>query len=780
MLLALLALHLILGAAVLIWPRQFGRRGLVVGALAPLAVLVWLVVAASEVTAGDAFTETVSWVPELGLRIGLRADAFSALMILLVSGIGALVFAYAWSYFPDTRRTARAAGLLTLFAGSMLGLVVADNLLFLYVCWELTSVTSYLLIGLDDADPDARAAALHALLVTGLGGLAMLAGFVLLGQEAGSYQLSTILAAPPGGTVTEVALVLVLLGAFTKSAQYPFHSWLPGAMVAPTPISAYLHSAAMVMAGVYLVARFAPAFAGTGIWQPLVVSIGLLTMIAGGLRALLPFDLKQLLAFGTISQLGFLMVLFGIGQPAATVAGCALILVHGIFKAALFMVVGIVDHETGTRDIRSLPHLGAGWTPTRVVAWLSAASMAGIPPLAGFIAKEEAYGALVDGSAADRLVLAGIVAGSVLTVAYSARLAAALWRPGLVADAAGGRAPVGHAPGWSFVAPAAVLGVLTVVLGLLPGAWSGLIDAAARSLDGGAEAHLALWHGFEPALALSALTIAAGMAMFAARRPVARALTRAALPVSGTTVYEATTRAALRLAAVVTGAMQSGSLPIYAAIVLATAAVAPTVALLTGAWWPGWPDATGAAVHVPIAALLVAAGIATTFARRRFAAALLLGVVGYGMAVLFVAQGAPDLALTQFGVETLSVVVFLLVLRRLPDRFERRTPAIGRAYRLAASAAVFVFVTVMAIAASGARRAPSVSQEMVRRALPDGQGRNVVNVILVDIRGLDTVGEITVLVTAGLGIVALARAGRRPRMPRRGSGTAPVDQVVEP
>ena len=779
MLFVLLLLHAVCGTVVLLGGRRLGRLSWLVGAVAPASVLVWLLTNGRRVESANGVSARAEWVPELGLAVDVRVDSFAALMIVLVSGIGVLVYAYAWHYFASSGRSGRVAGLLTLFAGSMLGVVVADNLLALYVFWELTSITSYLLIGVDDADPQARAAAQHALLVTGLGGLVMLGGFVVLGQQAGTFQISELLAAPPTGTTTAVALVLILVGAFTKSAQYPFHSWLPGAMVAPTPISAYLHSAAMVKAGVYLVARLAPAFAAVGPWRPLVVGVGLFTMIAGGLRALRPVDLKQLLAFGTISQLGFMMVLFGIGRPAATAAGCALILAHGLFKAALFMVVGIVDHETHTRDIRELPTLGRGWGPTKVAAILSAASMAAIPPLAGFIAKEQAYGALVDGSTGDRLVLAGIVAGSVLTVVYSLRFACALIRPNLVADRSVDRPTAGHAPGRGFVAPAALLAAGSLVLGVVPAVWSGVVDHAANALDPRAHAHLELWHGVSTPLVLSLVTVGTGALVFWRRRQVATIQAHLTFPVTGAQVYDATVRGVLELAGRVTALVQSGSLPIYAAVILTTAAIAPTLALVTGGWWPGWPDPLGGPAHIPIAGILLGGGVAATMARRRFAAAILLGVVGYGMAMLFVVQGAPDLALTQFAIETLSVVVFLLVFRVLPDRFERRAPAVRLPLRLAVSAGVGIFVVLMAIATAGSRTEPSVSREMSAQALPEGDGRNVVNVILVDIRGMDTMGEITVLVTAGIGIAALARAGRAPRRRRPlRSSREPVEEVA--
>jgi multicomponent Na+:H+ antiporter subunit A len=756
----LLSLHAVAGLVALVGGRRLGRRALLLAAVAPLAVVGWALANSGRILDGDPVEASAGWVPSLGLTLDLRADAFALLMIVLVSGIGSLVFAYAWSYFGDPARAAKVAGLLVLFAGSMLGVVLANNLLVLYVAWELTSITSFLLIGLDDTKAEARSAALHALLVTGMGGLAMLGGLVVLGLEAGTFRLSEIVADPPRGDVVAVALVFVLVGAFTKSAQYPFHSWLPGAMVAPTPISAYLHSAAMVKAGVYLVARLSPAFADTGIWRELVVTVGLVTMIAGGLRALRPFDLKQLLAFGTISQLGFLMVLFGIGQHEATAAACALLLAHGLFKAPLFMVVGIVDHQAYTRDVRTLPLLGRSWRVTQAVGIVSAASMAAVPPLAGFIAKEAAYESLLHGTAWDRAVLAGVVAGSILTVAYSARFVAALLRPDSLAPSDEPREVNEAAPSWGFLAPAAAIAVASVALGLAPVLWSDLIDEASLSLDPSSGIHLALWHGFNVALALSVLTLLAGAGLFVARRRVAAVQARLAPKRTGVVVYDRVVADTMAFAGRLTSIVQSGSLPVYAAVILSTAAIAPVVAMLSGTWWPGWPDLVGRVAHLPIAALMIVGGLAATVARRRFAAALLLGVVGYGMALLFVVQGAPDLALTQFSIETLSVVVFLLVLRRLPDRFERQKPAMGQAVRIAVSAAVGVSVVLLTIASMGARTEPSVSSEMAARALPEGDGRNVVNVILVDIRGLDTLGEITVLVAAGIGIAALARAGR--------------------
>jgi len=417
----LLLLHAIVGLAIIVAGRSLGRRALVIGVVPLLVTLAWLAVQMPDVLDGGAVTEQVTWVDQLGLALDFRLDGFAALMVLLVSGIGALVFAYSGSYFPrQGDGLGRLIGLLVLFAGSMLGLVLADNLLLLYVCWELTSITSYLLIGNDHDDPIARAASLQALLITSAGGLAMLGGFVLIGQAAGTYSIHALVTHPPGGAAVTAGLVLVLLGILTKSAQYPFHSWLPGAMVAPTPVSTYLHSATMVKAGIYLAGRFSPAFGENGTWRAIVVIAGVTTMVLAALRALRQYDLKLLLAFGTVSQLGFLLVLFGVGTPEATTAGVAMIFGHALFKAAEFMSVGIIDHQTGTRDIREIPRLGAGWGPLTVVAVVASASMAGVPLVFGFVAKEEAYASIADGGfALHGLTLFGLVLGSVLTFAYA-------------------------------------------------------------------------------------------------------------------------------------------------------------------------------------------------------------------------------------------------------------------------------------------------------------------------------------------------------------------------
>ncbi|HET8930623.1 MAG TPA: hydrogen gas-evolving membrane-bound hydrogenase subunit E [Acidimicrobiales bacterium] len=763
----ILMLHLVAGTALLVAGERPGRRGFAVGAVVSFATLIWGLFMLPSVRAGHIATSTLQWVPGLDLNFDFALDAMSLTMVLIVGAVGTLVFVYAGRYYdPSSHGLPWHAGLLVLFAGSMVGLVTADNVYVLYVSWEGTTITSYFLIGHNHEQARARAAALQALLTTAAGGFAMLGGLVLLARAAGTTSLHAIVSSPlPENTSTAVALALILLGAFTKSAQYPFHAWLPGAMEAPTPVSAFLHSATMVTAGVYLIARFAPLYPLAPFWRPAVLIVGLASMVFGGLRALRQVDLKLLLAHGTVSQLGFMIVLFGVGTPEATRAGWMLLIAHAAFKGALFMVVGIVDHTTGTRRIGEVPRFGASWRGVKITTALALASMAGVPLIAGFAAKETAFGAFArDGFDGHFLVLAGIVAGSALTVTYAFRF----WF-GLFGRSRAGRPVTVDAPGSPgalFVAPPAVLAVAGVVLGLGSKSLDSLAGVAGSELGLGRSAlHLAPWHGFDLPLALSLFTLAAGLALAAGRRQIQPILARGAVIPTGDQAYLAILRALAAIARRVTGAVQNGSLPVYSGVILATVLAAPGIALLTQAEWPGWPR-FGSPGEVALLALLCSAATGAALVRRRFSAAVLLSIVGYAMAGLFLLSGAPDLALTQATIETLSTVVFVLVLRRLPKRFDRDDSPRRRTLRLLVSVLVASIVFGFALVAQGALTLPPISGEMVERAVPDGHGHNVVNVILVDFRGLDTLLEITVLAAAAVGAVALARAGRL-RPPRR-------------
>ncbi|MGC4855243.1 Na+/H+ antiporter subunit A [Micromonospora sp. DT4] len=772
--LVLLILHLVAALVAPLLVRWWGPRACYPLALAPAAAFGWALARTPAVGHGGAVVETYPWIGQLGLDIALRVTTLSWLMTLLVGGVGALVLVYSARYFDaDAPGMAQFAAILVAFAGAMLVLVFADDLLLLYVGWELTTIFSYLLIGHSTERRASRWAAAQALTVTTLGGLAMLVGFILLGEHAGTYRWSEIATHPlPGGGYLVTAVLLILTGALSKSAVLPFSSWLPVAMAAPTPVSAYLHAAAMVKAGVYLVGLLAPVLATVGPWRPLVLIVGVATMLVAGWAALRQNDLKLLLAYGTVSQLGLLVAVTGAGTPEAALAGTAMLLAHALFKAALFLVVGVIDHGAGTRDLRELSGLRRWSRPLFGVAVLAAASMAGVPPLVGFVAKEAVFAAFTH----DPVLLAGLVAGTVLTVAYSARF---LW--GAFADRSGVE-PVPPAPiAASMLLPPAVLAVVGLLAGPAAGVLDGLLSPYAELL-GTLDAHLTLWPGPTAALGLSVLALAGGILLFALRGPLAPVLARLRSPVGGNQGYEWTIGRFDRFAVGVTGATQRGSLPQYLGIILVVLVVLPGGAMLAAGPWrarlPLWDNPLQPVVVVVIAvAALLAVG-----ARRRLTAMLLVGVTGYGSAMLFILGGAPDLALTQFLVETATIAVFVLVLRRLPRSFSARPLRRSRWARRVIGVAMGVVAGGLALVAAGARRAPDVSTVFPALAVGEGYGRNVVNVTLVDIRAWDTMGEVSVLVVAATGVASLiferSRTGPRPRRPESVEAAAPPHRPV--
>ncbi|WP_063784396.1 Na+/H+ antiporter subunit A [Streptomyces sp. SBT349] len=759
--LVLVALHLV-GAALLppLAPR-LGRTVWAVAALPSLATLAWAIVRAPRVLDGHPVDATLSWAPTLGLRLDLRLDPLALVMVLIVSGVCVLVLAYSASYY-GRRHAGREAALLTAFAGAMLGLVLADNLLLVYVFWELTTIVSFLLIAGPKSDPKRRKAAEQALLTTVLGGLAMLLGLVVLGHEAGTYRLSAVLADPPRGGAVSVALVLILLGAFTKSAQVPFHSWLPAAMVAPTPVSAFLHAAAMVKAGVYLVGRLAPGFAEVPPWRPLVLTFGTVTMVLAAWRALRETDLKRLLAYGTVSELGLLTALLGAGTRTAALAGITMLLAHALFKSSLFLVTGVIERTAGTRDLRRLSGLGARLPATCAVAVLAAASMAKLPPLLGYLAEDAHYEAFLSGNVpGEGWALAGVLTGSILTVAFTGRYlwgAFAVKPVGEQLATQEGRVPRIRSP-LRLLAPPAV----PAALGLLTGVWAGGADALTTPYahaypgGGGGAYHLSLWHGYTAATLLAWATLVAGGALLALGRrlgPLHRSLPR--LP-DAQIGYRHTIRGLGEFSVRFTRFTQIGSLPAYLTVVLATVMLLTAGALLAGAspigevrWWR-------TAAEAPPALIALAAAVGATLSRQRLAAVLLTGAVGYGVAGLFVVQGAPDLALTQFLVESLTLVVMVLLLRQLPPRFTPERPtALARWLRGAVALAIGAVVAVFALVTTNDRRQGSTAPDFLAH-LAETASSNAVNAIIVDFRALDTVGEISVLLVTTIGVVSLVR-----------------------
>lgn len=745
---------------------RIGARAFYVGALLPIAAFVYTAIQTPAVLAGDIPYESFDWIPPLGIELSMRLDTLSWLMALIVTGVGALVMLYCrWYFRGKTDGVGQFSAVLLAFAGAMYGLVITDDLVVLVMFWELTSVLSYLLIGFYNRRGASRRAALQALLVTSLGGLVMLIGVVLLVVDTGTSSISQILAAAPTGPVVDASLVLLLVGALSKSAIFPFHFWLPGAMAAPTPVSAYLHAAAMVKAGIYLIALFAPVFAGSPLWRPIVVGLGAFTILLGGLQALRESDLKRILAFGTVSQLGLLTVVLGYGTQDAALTGLALLISHALFKSALFLVVGVIDRQLSTRDIGELSGVGRQAPVMATFSIIAVASMVGIIPTIGFVAKEGVLTAFLheaSGGAVWGIVgLAGIVLGSVLTAAYGIRF---IWGAFWTKKAAGGVVidktewpdpPIG------FLGAPVLLAGLTVVAGfaaplldVVLAPYAALAPAATPGVAAPEyPAHLLLWHGFEPALWISLGTIVVGAGVF--RLTVAKGWSRRLLPFTAVDVYNATLRGIARLSVVTTSLTQRGSLPVYVGTIFVVFVAAQGTALLAGSEWQAQLEAYQTPTQLVVAPIMIAAGLVAVRARKRYTGVVLVSVTGLGMVLLFATSGAPDLALTQILVETVTLVAFALVLRRIPSRMGEHNASVLPVARAVLAAAVGVTMALVAIVATGARSATPISESFPELAYELGHGRNVVNVALVDLRGWDTMGELSVLILAATGVASL-------------------------
>ncbi|HVL54392.1 MAG TPA: hydrogen gas-evolving membrane-bound hydrogenase subunit E [Vitreimonas sp.] len=743
-----------------------GRRPVAVGlllALVPAVLTGWFLLQVGTVSGGGVVVESIPWVPSLGVDLMFMLDGLSLLFALLVTGIGALVLMYSAGYVAGGKG-AQLFPFLLAFMASMLGLVLSGNLLILYVFWAGTSLTSFLLIGFDFRDGASRSAAQQALLVTVAGELAMLGGFVLLGDAAGTYAIPEILVAGEAIRADPrfpAILVLILLGALTKSAQAPFHFWLPNAMAAPTPVSAYLHSATMVQAGVFLLARLHPVLAPAAAWGPIVITAGLVTMIVGAVLSLGATDLKRVLAYSTVSALGLLVLLLGLGSEPALVAAMVFLVAHAFYKAALFLVVGIVDHETGERSTDALGGLRRSMPFTTIAAVLAALSMAGLPPFFGFIGKELIYEAALPHGELSQPVNAllssvGTFAASVAFVAIAVVVGIRPFfgRATPAAERAHGE------PALLWAAPLA-LAATGIAVGLLPALLAGpVIEPAVSAVSGRAvEVKLALWHGFTPMLALSAVTLVAGAALFAMRDRV-RGFVRRRDPggrfgpergYAG--ALDGIGRVALRSSALV----QNGNLRNYLLTTLGTAVVLVAVAQIRAGGIDILAVPLDVRLHELVAAglILVAAGVAVV-SDSRLAAIAALGVVGYGVALIYLLFGAPDLAMTQILIETLTLILFVLVFYHLPGFLSISRAAVRlRDATISIAAGTVMGLLVLAVLRDEAH--DTISGYFVEAAYTEAHARNVVNAILVDFRALDTLGEITVLALAGLGVVALLR-----------------------
>lgn len=734
-------------------------------ALVPAGLFVYFFTLLKRLPESGILLQSTQWVPSLGIELSFRYDGLSLLFLLLISGIGTLISIYAGGYLHHHPQLGRFFCCLFFFMGAMLGVVAADNLLALFIFWELTSLSSYLLIGFNHEQKASRASALQALLVTFTGGQALMVGLILMAWMGGTFSFTELVGnaeAVKSSVFYPGIVALILVGTFTKSAQTPFHFWLPGAMAAPTPVSAYLHSATMVTAGVFLMARLTPVLGGTELWMWMLSSVGLLTMVTGSVLAVVQTDLKRLLAYTTVGALGTMTLLLGLGTTLAAQAAVAFLLVHSLYKGSMFMMAGAVDHETHTRDVRDLGGLIRRMPITAVAAGLAALAMCGVPPVLGFISKELLYEAKLQfGPVGWALAGVGVMTNALV---FAVALIVGV-RPFFGQPLHTPRHPH-EAPPALWIGPL-VLAVLGLVLGLFPMLVdkSLLAAAAGAILQQTVQVKLTLWHGLTPMLALSLVTVALGVVLFFLRHQLREWRERLhwLLRWGPERAYELLVYSVLpRVADGQTRLIQHGYLRYYIMSVMGMTALAIFIGMSRvhlHMEWLVWRPFEWYEALICLAILVSAVGAVVNLGR--LSAVALLGIVGYSIALIFALYGAPDLALTQFLVETLTLILLVLVLYHIPKG--RRLSSVPSRWRDAfLSLAVGIALTLMIMKALAIEPGSRLPDYFVANSLV-AQGRNVVNVILVDFRALDTLGEITVLAVAALGVYAVLRVRRRRR-----------------
>lgn len=701
---------------------------------------------------------SVPWIPSMNVNLDFRLDGLALLFALMITGIGACVFLYASYYLKGHPQLDRFFCFLNIFMAAMLGMVLADNLLLLIIFWELTSISSYFLIGFTHEETRSRRNALQALTITGLGGFLLLAGFVLIGMTTGSYSISQLLTSPVSlqqHPLYNWMIFFVFAGAFTKSAQFPFHFWLPGAMVAPTPVSAYLHSATMVKAGVYLLIRLSPSLGGTGQWKTTLMIAGAITMLYSAFHAIRRKDLKEILAYSTVAALGMQVFLIGIGSTAAMIAVGVFILSHALYKATLFLVAGILDHETGTRHIEQLRGLRKVMLPVAIAGCLAALSSAGVPLTYGFIGKDLIYGSTLEAPYWPWLLTAVALVTNILLlyVGFQAGI-----RP------FAGKLPAHHEhlhlPDARLWLPPSLLALLGVLLGLLPWLTNTLIGAVTTSATASpADPHLAIWHGFNTVLLLSAVTLLVGGLLYWRYSPGDTGEAVRWESLSPQNLFNRAGVGVLRFAGAYTRLLHNGNLRSYVSTIIIFIILLLGSKLLTGVhlYFDRRTLASGLRLYdVVIFVVALAAIWKSISTNSRITAVASLGVVGYCICLLFVIYSAPDLAMTQFTIDTLTVVLFVMVLFRLP-RFLRINDR-KVLWRDGIIAAIFgALISIIALGAMNEPTTKETSRFYAENAYLLAKGKNVVNVMLVDFRGLDTMIEITVLSIAALGVYSLMK-----------------------
>lgn len=727
-------------------------------ALLPLALTIYFGSYIQQIQDGDIISVTYNWVPSLDIHLAFYLDGLSLLFALLICGMGTIVVIYAGGYLAKDPQLERFYVYIIVFMASMLGVVLANNVISLFIFWELTSISSFLLISYYHTKSKSRDAATQALLVTGGGGLALLAGLVLLGLMSGTWEISELVNHSDmiqNHHLYLPMLLLVTLGAFTKSAQFPFHFWLPGAMEAPAPVSTYLHSATMVKAGIYLLARLSPSIGGTNEWHWIITVGGGITMILGGYIAWQQTDIKRILAYTTISALGIIVFLLGIGTGTAIKAAMLFIVVHALYKGALFMVGGSIDHETGTRDITQLGGLRSVMPYTAVAAGVAALSMSGLPPLLGFIGKEVVYEATQHAEEMPVLLLT-IVA--IVANLFNVTAAGMVTIRPFLGTTIETPKKAHEAPLSMWLGPI-TLGVLSITFGILSVQWLEplLLQTVEVVYGKPYEVKLGLWHGFNVTLLLSAITIAGGIALYLNIDRLRTIATNFDIgPQFGPAKqYKRFFSGITSLAELQSVLILKTVLRYYIRIIISTFIVLVSYVLITQADLSNIGETpTVRFYEIGILIIIVVGALITTQVVSKLAAVAALGTVGYGMAMLYVVFGAPDLAMTQFSIETLTVILFMLVIYRLPGF----TPFSGRKTRISDgifAAMVGGIMTILVLIITSAPLNSRLTPFFAENSYIKAKGHNVVNVILVDFRGFDTMGEITVLSVAAIGVFAL-------------------------
>jgi multicomponent Na+:H+ antiporter subunit A len=736
--------------------KYFKGRAAIATALLPLGLFVYFL----NLLPKAGLVQTWAWAPTFGVDLSFHADGVGLLFALIITGIGALVFLYASAYLKGHIYLDRFYAFMGIFMGAMLGLVLSDNLITLFIFWELTSISSFFLIGFKNEDPASRKSALVALGLTGFGGLLLLAAAVIMGDIAQTYSIREMLRL--GVSFSEhgsyvVILLLVFGAAFTKSAQFPFHFWLPGAMKAPTPVSTYLHSATMVKAGIYLLMRFTPLLGDHDYWNTTLYTVGGVTMLYAAVQMVFRTDLKGILAYSTIAALGILTFLIGIGTKEALLAACLFVLVHALYKAALFLVAGILDHETGTRDVTRLAGLGKVMLPVAIAGFLAAISNSGIPPSFGFVGKDLIYEATLHAGA----MQIGLTAAAFLTSVL-------LLYGGFITGIKPffGKMPQefakAHLPTPVLWVPPLLLGLLSLLFGVAPHLLEDILARPALASMGvlDPDFHLKLWHGFNTVLLLSGLTIGLGLLFYLLFKPSLRLEAGIARlqGISPEGISEWLSGVFSAFSARYTAFWQSGYLRYYIMSILLFSIFLLGYRLFSGVYI--YIDYTQISelvfYEIAVLGIMFVAILLAVFTPSRLTAVASMGVVGYAMCLIFVFYSAPDLAMTQFTIDTLTVILFVLVLYRLPKYLQLSSPAL----RLRDGAVALAFgslITVLALEVLNEPINRDTGQFYADNSYILAKGKNVVNVILVDFRGIDTLVEISVLTVAAIGVYSLLK-----------------------